>query len=64
MAELTEAMAVRYRAARKTGRRRDAPRPTKHSWNTILPALHERIRVSARPRCRDTTTALCAIPEN
>jgi predicted DNA-binding transcriptional regulator YafY len=31
MAELTEAMAVRYRAARKTGRRRDAPRPTKHS---------------------------------
>ncbi|MET4325551.1 MULTISPECIES: YafY family protein [unclassified Bradyrhizobium] len=31
MAELTEAMAVRYRAARKTGRRRNAPRPTKHS---------------------------------
>jgi len=31
MAELTEAMAVRYRAARKTGRRRNAPRPTKQS---------------------------------
>ncbi len=31
MAELTEAMAVRYHAARKTGRRRNAPRPTKHS---------------------------------
>ena len=31
MAELTEAMAVRYHAARKTGRRRNAPRPTKQS---------------------------------
>jgi hypothetical protein len=31
MAELTQAMAARYRAARKTWRRRNPPRPTKHS---------------------------------